>query len=86
MRELISTEIQRLLNSRRGITANQVLIEDLGFDSLKLFELVTWLQDHFDIAISYRDTQRIKTVGDIYAYVQQSFPDSTSDAPAAEGM
>ncbi|MFJ7204978.1 acyl carrier protein [Streptomyces sp. NPDC098789] len=70
MRELINTTIQHILDTRRGITANQMLVEDLGFDSLKLFRLITLLEDEHDIAISFRDAQRIRTVGDLYAFVE----------------
>lgn len=62
MKEAINATIQRILRTDRGITANQVLVDDLGFDSLKLFQLITELEDEFDIAISFRDAQNIKTV------------------------
>lgn len=62
----------------RGITANQVLIDDLGFDSLKLFDLIARLGDEFDLAISFRDGQRVKTVGDLYDHVSASFPALTT--------
>lgn len=60
MKEAINATIQRILRTDRGITANQVLVDDLGFDSLKLFQLITELEDEFDIAISFRDAQNIK--------------------------
>lgn len=41
MKEAINATIQRILRTDRGITANQVLVDDLGFDSLKLFQLKT---------------------------------------------
>lgn len=50
MKEAINATIQRILRTDRGITANQVLVDDLGFDSLKLFQLITELEDEFDIA------------------------------------
>lgn len=57
MKEAINATIQRILRTDRGITANQVLVDDLGFDSLKLFQLITELEDEFDIAISSRRTE-----------------------------
>lgn len=74
MKEAINATIQRILRTDRGITANQVLVDDLGFDSLKLFQLITELEDEFDIAISFRDAQNIKTVGDVYTSVAVWFP------------
>jgi acyl carrier protein len=81
MKEIVNDIIQRILRTDRGITANQVLVDDLGFDSLKLFELIAQLEDEFDIAISFRDVQNIKTVGDIYAKVALWFPGITAPAP-----
>lgn len=75
MKEAINATIQRILRTDRGITANQVLVDDLGFDSLKLFQLITELEDEFDIAISFRDAQNIKTVG------ETSTPASRSGSP-----
>lgn len=82
MKEAINATIQRILRTDRGITANQVLVDDLGFDSLKLFQLITELEDEFDIAISFRDAQNIKTVGDVYTSVAVWFPETAKPAPS----
>lgn len=84
MKEAINATIQRILRTDRGITANQVLVDDLGFDSLKLFQLITELEDEFDIAISFRDAQNIKTVGDVYTSVAVWFPETAKPAPLGE--
>ncbi|CEZ39357.1 acyl carrier protein [Mycobacterium tuberculosis] len=85
MKEAINATIQRILRTDRGITANQVLVDDLGFDSLKLFQLITELEDEFDIAISFRDAQNIKTVGDVYTSVAVWFPETAKPAPLRKG-
>nr|2CGQ_A Chain A, ACYL CARRIER PROTEIN ACPA [Mycobacterium tuberculosis H37Rv] len=85
MEEAINATIQRILRTDRGITANQVLVDDLGFDSLKLFQLITELEDEFDIAISFRDAQNIKTVGDVYTSVAVWFPETAKPAPLGKG-
>lgn len=85
MKEAINATIQRILRTDRGITANQVLVDDLGFDSLKLFQLITELEDEFDIAISFRDAQNIKTVGDVYTSVAVWFPETAKPAPLGKG-
>lgn len=84
MKEAINATIQRILRTDRGITANQVLVDDLGFDSLKLFQLITELEDEFDIAISFRDAQNIKTVGDVYTSVAVWFPETGQAGPTWE--
>lgn len=85
MKEAINATIRRILRTDRGITANQVLVDDLGFDSLKLFQLITELEDEFDIAISFRDAQNIKTVGDVYTSVAVWFPETAKPAPLGKG-
>ncbi|QUR68304.1 acyl carrier protein [Mycobacterium spongiae] len=85
MNDIINTTIQRILKTERGITANQVLVDDLGFDSLKLFQLITELEDRFDIAISFRDAQSIKTVGDVYTKVARWFPHTDAPKTLAKG-
>lgn len=78
MKDTVNAAIQAILKSRRGITANQVLVDDLGFDSLKLFELIAQLEDEFDTALSFREAQRIRTVGDLYRYLEASFPEGAT--------
>ncbi|MFC0842464.1 acyl carrier protein [Streptomyces noboritoensis] len=84
MTELVNAIIQQSLKSQRGITANQVLIDDLGFDSLKLFDLIAQLEDAFDITVSLRDVQKVKTVGDLHVYVHTQFHPASPTA-ATEG-
>lgn len=84
MKEAINATIQRILRTDRGITANQVLVDDLGFDSLKLFQLITELEDEFDIAISFRDAQNIKTVGDVYTQRRGLVPRNRQAGPTWE--
>lgn len=46
------------------------LLADLGFDSLRVLELVGELEDHFDIAVPLNDLMHIRTVGQIVAEVR----------------
>lgn len=64
MKEAINATIQRILRTDRGITANQVLVDDLGFDSLKLFQLITELEDEFDtpsLSATHRTSKQWET-------------------------
>lgn len=90
MKEAINATIQRILRTDRGITANQVLVDDLGFDLNRpghagAVQLITELEDEFDIAISFRDAQNIKTVGDVYTSVAVWFPETAKPAPLGKG-
>ena len=46
--------------------------EDLGADSLDLFELVMAFEDKFDVKIPEEDLEKIKTVGDVVKYIQDN--------------
>jgi acyl carrier protein len=45
------------------------LIADLGFDSLQVMELVTELEDRFDITIPPATVPGVRTVADVVAQV-----------------
>ena len=44
--------------------------EDLGADSLDLFEMVMALEEEFEIEIPTEDLENIKTIGDVETYLQ----------------
>ena len=51
------------------ITENASFKDDLGADSLDLFELTMALEDEYGIEIPYEDLEKIVTVGDVVEYV-----------------
>jgi acyl carrier protein len=53
------------------VTENARFIEDLGADSLDLVELVMRFEEEFDIEIPDEDAEKIQSVRDAYAYVEQ---------------
>ena len=44
--------------------------EDLGADSLDLFEMVMAFEEHFGVDIPAEDLEQLKTVGDVMSYVE----------------
>ena len=52
------------------LTAETSFKEDLGADSLDLFEMVMTLEEEFDVEIPSEDLEEIKTIGDVEAYIQ----------------
>jgi acyl carrier protein len=54
------------------VTENARFIEDLGADSLDLVELVMRFEEEFDIEIPDEDAEKILSVRDAYAYVEQN--------------
>ena len=51
------------------ITEGSSFKEDLGADSLDLFELAMALEDEFEIEIPTEDLEKIATVGDVVEYI-----------------
>lgn len=54
------------------ITEESTFREDLGADSLDLFEIVMALEDEFEISISNEDVEDIKTVQDAVSYIKNN--------------
>ena len=52
------------------MTAETSLKEDLGADSLDLFEMVMALEEEFEVEIPTEDLENIKTIGDVENYLQ----------------
>ena len=53
-----------------GLTAQTSFKEDLGADSLDLFEMVMALEEEFEVEILTEDLENIKTIGDVESYLQ----------------
>lgn len=53
------------------VTADSRLKEDLGADSLDLFELVMALEDEYSIEIPAEELQTMVTVGDVMNYLKE---------------
>lgn len=52
------------------MTAETSFQEDLGADSLDLFEMVMALEEEFEVEIPTEDLENIKTIGDVESYLQ----------------
>ncbi|MBI2408965.1 MAG: acyl carrier protein [Gemmatimonadetes bacterium] len=56
---------------REKLTAEASFIEDLGADSLDIVELVMEFEKEFNIDIPDEDAEKLRTVGDAIAYLNQ---------------
>lgn len=52
-----------------GVTEETSFQDDLRIDSLDLFEVVTALEDEFEIEIPQEELDSLKTVGDVIEYL-----------------
>lgn len=70
---MVFERVKKVITSQLGIGEEEVLkdtsFEDLGIDSLEIFEIVMALEDEFDIEIPNEDVEDIKTVGAIVNYI-----------------
>ena len=66
MSEIIFDKITSILSSKKGVNKKLIRIEssfdDLGLDSLDAVELITDLEDEFNVTIPNIELQNIKTV------------------------
>lgn len=63
--------MEQLSIDEEEIKLDSSLTDDLGVDSLEIFEIVMSLEEEFDIEIKTEDTENIKTVKDIVNYIEE---------------
>lgn len=51
-------------------SAESDLALDLGFDSMRVFELIAALEDRFDVSIPLNDVETIRTVAQVGEYLR----------------
>lgn len=69
-------KLQAVVSEKLGVEASQVtpeasFTEDLGADSLDLFEVVMGLEEEFGVSIDNEDLDQIKTVQDAIDYIEK---------------
>ena len=73
----IESKVKAIIVDKLGVEESQVTPEasftaDLNADSLDTVELIMEFEKEFGISIPDEDTQKIATVGEAIAYVEQS--------------
>lgn len=63
--------VEELGVNEAQVTENVSFKEDLGADSLDLFELVMRIEDEFGVKIPTEDLEKINTVGDVLKYIEE---------------
>ena len=72
MLEKMSEMLAEQLNCEAStITPETSFKDDLGADSLDLFELVMALEDEYSVEIPAEDLQNLATVGDVMNYLKE---------------
>ena len=72
----IEAKVKEIIVEQLGVDEGQIksessFIDDLGADSLDTVELVMAFEEKFDIEIPDEDAEKMRTVGDAIAYLNQ---------------
>ncbi len=57
--------------SEDDITTSTTFVDDLGADSLDIFEIVAAIEEQFDIEIPQEEAEKIVTVGDAVEQIRK---------------
>ena len=68
MKEIIADQLSVDADS---VTEDSSFKDDLGADSMDLFELVMALEDEYSVEIPADDLQKLLTVGDVMNYLKE---------------
>ncbi len=69
--EKIKKIIAEVLNvDEEEITMDTTFVDDLGADSLDVFQIIMGIEEEFDIEIANEEAEKIATVGDVRAMRQ----------------
>ena len=63
-------KMKELIADQLSVTEASSFKDDLGADSLDLFELVMALEDEYSVEIPAEDLENLATVGDVMNYLK----------------
>lgn len=74
---MIIEKLKGIISEQLGVDEGEVTAEaniqdDLGADSLDIVDLITTIEDEFDLSIPDEAVEEIKTVGDIANYIEKN--------------
>ena len=71
--EKIKKIISEVLNvDAEEITMDTTFVDDLGADSLDIFQIIMGLEEEFDIEIANEEAEKIATVGDAVEQIKNA--------------
>ena len=72
---MVFEKVKEIIAEQMSISEDEITLEttfadDLGADSLDLFQIISDLEDSFGIEFQNEDAEKIKTVGDAVKYIE----------------
>jgi len=70
-------KIREVISEQMGVSIDKITMDttftkDLGADSLDVFQIISELEDIFDLEFSNEDAEKIVTVGDAVTFIQNA--------------
>ena len=72
IRDVIISQMSGSKFTKEMITPETSFIEDLGADSLDIFQIITELEEVFELEFDDDDAENVRTVGDAAEYVRKA--------------
>ena len=70
------SKVIEIIGEQLGISASELdedtVLADLGADSLDLFQIISALEEEFDIEFDNEEAENLKTVGDAIEYIKSA--------------
>ncbi|WBW97652.1 acyl carrier protein [Oceanirhabdus sp. W0125-5] len=72
---MIFEKVKEIIADQLGIDTEEIkmetkLIDDLGVDSLEIFEVIMSLEEEFEIEIPNEDVEGMKSVSEMVKYIE----------------
>ncbi len=68
------SKVIEIIGEQLGISATELdedtVLADLGADSLDLFQIISALEEEFEIEFDNEEAEKLKTVGDAIEYIK----------------
>ena len=70
------SKVMEIIAEQLGISASELeedtILADLGADSLDLFQIISALEEEFEIEFDNEEAENLKTVGDALEYIKSA--------------
>ncbi len=83
-KQVIAALGEYLKKDERKLAATLYLREDLGLDSLAIIELLYRIEEVFNLSIPDEDLEKLQTVGDVIAYIENGMVPKRPAAASAK--